>query len=93
MNTLCKPSLGGPGHVTKILQAQNWQKVDGFEPIYLEITDIDKKRFVVFERTINHLSFGYVHLPQLENYFSCFTSFFFLFFFFFFLFFFCHSYF
>ena len=44
------------------------------------ITGIDKKRFVVFERTINRLSFGCVCLPQLENYFSCFASFFLLFF-------------
>ena len=32
---LCKPSLGTLGHVTKILQAKNGQKVDDFEPIYL----------------------------------------------------------
>ena len=30
------------------------------------ITDIDEKWFVIFEHTINHLSFGYIHLPQLE---------------------------
>ena len=36
MNALCKPSLGALGHVTKILQAENFtgQKVE-FEPIYL----------------------------------------------------------
>ena len=39
-----------------------------------------KKWFVVFELTINHLSFGNVHLPQLENCFSCFASLFLLFF-------------
>ena len=32
---LFKPSLGAPGHVIKILQAENGQKVDKFEPIYL----------------------------------------------------------
>ena len=35
MIALCKPSLGAPGHVTKILLAKSRQKVDGFEPIYL----------------------------------------------------------
>ena len=32
---LCKPSLGAPGHVTTMLQAENGQKVDDFELIYL----------------------------------------------------------
>ena len=35
MNALCKPCLGAPGHVTKILQAESQQKVEDFEPIYL----------------------------------------------------------
>ena len=35
MNALFKSSLGAPGLVTKILQAENGQKVDKFEPIYL----------------------------------------------------------
>ena len=39
------------------------------------ITNIDEKWFVIFAHTINHLPFGYVRLPQLENYFSCFASF------------------
>ena len=34
MNALCKPSMGAPGYLTKILQAKNWLKVDEFEPIY-----------------------------------------------------------
>ena len=34
VNALCKPSLGTPGHVTKILETENGQKVDKFEPIY-----------------------------------------------------------
>ena len=80
MNALCKPSLGAPGHVTKIFHAENGQKVDKVEPIYF---DIDEKWFAVFEHTINRLSFGYVFLPQLENYFSCFRFFLLLFFFFF----------
>ena len=45
----------GAGHVTSILPAENWQKVDEFEPIYLDNTDIDEKRFVIFEHTIKHL--------------------------------------
>ena len=30
------------------------------------ITGIDENWFVIFEHTINYLSFGYVRLPQLE---------------------------
>ena len=33
-DAVCKPSLGAFGHVTKILQAENKQKVDEFESIY-----------------------------------------------------------
>ena len=36
MNALCKPSLGVRDHATKILQAENVQKVNEFEPIYLD---------------------------------------------------------
>ena len=35
INVLCKLSLGAPGHVTKMLQVENGQKVDDFEPIHL----------------------------------------------------------
>ena len=35
INALYKPSLGAPGHVTKILQVKNVQKFNEFEPIYL----------------------------------------------------------
>ena len=34
MNGLCKPSLKATGRVTKILQAENGQKVDDFKSIY-----------------------------------------------------------
>ena len=44
------------------------------------IFDIEEKWFVIFEHTINHLSFGYVCLPQLENYFSWFAFFSYFFF-------------
>ena len=67
-----------------MLQAENGQKVDKFEPMILCNNDIDGKWFVIFEHTINHLSFGYVRLPQLKCYFSYFASFFLLFFWFFF---------
>ena len=43
------------------------------------ITDIDDKWFVIFEHTINRLSFGYVRLPQLEYNFSSFFLLFLLF--------------
>ena len=35
INGLSKPSLWAPGHVTKMLQAKNGQKVDDLEPIRL----------------------------------------------------------
>ena len=35
MKALCVPSLGAPGHVTKIFQAENRQKGEEFESIYL----------------------------------------------------------
>ena len=31
----CKPSLRAPGHMTKLLQAENMLKVCDFEPIYI----------------------------------------------------------
>ena len=80
MNDLCKPGLEGPIHVTKMLQTKKEQKFDEFEPLYLSNPGMYEKWFVVFEYTINHLSFDYVCLPQLEYYFSCFASFFSLFF-------------
>ena len=58
--------------MNKILQAENGQNVDEFEHIYIAvITAIDEKWFVIVEHTINHLSFAYVRLPQLEYYLSC----------------------
>ena len=84
MNALCKSSLGAHSHVTKLLQAENGKKLTSSYQYYISvITDINEKWFVVFEHTINHLSFGYVSLPQLENYFSCFAFFFLTLFFFF----------
>ena len=78
VNASCKPSLGEPGRANKMLQAENGQKVDKFESIYLFpiVTDIDEKWTLVFEHAINHLSFGYFRLPQLKSYFSCFGIFF-----------------
>ena len=62
------------------LQAENGQKLTNMNQYILIITNINKKWFVIFEHTINHLSFGYVRLPQPEYYFSCFVSFFLVFF-------------
>ena len=42
INGLCKPSLDVPGHVTKILQAKNEQKVDNFELSISVNTDFDE---------------------------------------------------
>ena len=61
------------------LQAENGQKLTNLNQYILIITNINKKLFVIFEHTINHLSFGYVRLSQFEYYFSCFVSFFLLF--------------
>ena len=70
---LRKPSLGAPGYVTKMLQVENWQKVLNR---YISVNiNIDGKWFGIFEHTINHLSFGYVRLPQPEYYFSRFFLF------------------
>ena len=58
---------GAPGHVTRFLQPKNWQKMDEFKPVYLGNTaNINDKRFVIFENTINRISLGYVCLLQLE---------------------------
>ena len=35
MNALYKPSLEAPGNITKILQAENGQKFDKSEPLYV----------------------------------------------------------
>ena len=43
------------------------------------ITNTDQKWFVMFEHTLNYLSFGYVRSPQLECYFSSFFFFFIIF--------------
>ena len=74
----------GTGHVTKISQAKKMAKnLMNLKRCISVITDIDDKWFVIFERTINHLSFGYDRLPQHENYSSCFAFFFLDLFFFF----------
>ena len=65
MNALCKLSLGARGHGTKMLQAEIEQRVDEFNQYISLITDRDEKWFVIFEHIIDHLSFGYVRLPQL----------------------------
>ena len=75
INSVCKPSLGEPGNVTKILQAKMGKKLTSLNRYILVITDIDEKWFVIFEHTINHLSFGYARLPQLENFFFLFCFF------------------
>ena len=85
MNALRKPSLEVPGHVTIIVQAENVKKLTNLNQYISVMTDIDEKWFVILELTINQLSFDYVRLAQLGNYFSCsvifFLTFCFLFFF------------
>ena len=69
--------FGVPGHVTKMLQAENGLKMDDFKQYISVNTDFDGKWFVLFEHTINCLSFGNVRLLQPEYYFS-FLSFYFI---------------
>ena len=53
--------------MTRFLQAENWRKMDLLKPVYLGNTaNINDKRFVIFEDTINRISLGYVCLLQLE---------------------------
>ena len=49
---------------------KNWAILNRYISV---ITDIDGKWFVIFELTINRLSFGDVRLPQLEYFFFFFV--------------------
>ena len=69
MNALRKPSLGAPGHGPKFYRPKMGNKLTNLNRYISVITDIGEKWFVVFEHTINHLSFGYACLPQFEYYF------------------------
>ena len=65
MLALMQTKFGTPGHVTKILRpimGKNWTNLNRY---VLIITDIDKKWFLIFEHTNNHVCFGYVRLPHL----------------------------
>ena len=75
---------GRPATWTKFYRPKVGKKWTILNRYISVITNIDEKWFVVSEHTINWLSFGYIHLPQLEYYFSSFFSFFLLFFFWFF---------
>ena len=63
-----------------ILEFSEWKKVGKFEPIYLgkPIWTKNGLQFLSIPST-TLISFGYVHLPQFENYFSFCFFFFFLF--------------
>ena len=65
-------------NVTKICRLNVGRKWTILNRYISVITNIDEKWFVIFEHNINCLSFGYVHLPQLEYYFSFFPFFFFI---------------
>ena len=54
------------------------KKLTSLKRNFSVITDIDGNWFAISEYTFSHLSFSYVSLPQIENYFSCFVSFFLL---------------
>ena len=79
---LSKPSLGAPGRVAKFYRPKMGKNLTNLNRYISVITDIEEKRFVIFEYTVNHLSVDYVCLPQLEYYLSCFLfPYFFAFFF------------
>ena len=56
LNGLCKRSLKAPGIVTKMLHAENGQKVDDFEAMYLAKYQFFRKWFMFFLLTINYLT-------------------------------------
>ena len=61
--------FGGARSRDRNFREQKWaKKLTNLNRCILVITDIDKKRFVIFDYTINHLSFSYVRLPQFEYY-------------------------
>ena len=65
MLALMQTKFGTPGHVNKILRpimCKNWTNLNRY---VLIITDIDKKWFLIFEHTNNHVRFGYVRLLHL----------------------------
>ena len=75
--------LGASGHVTKIYKPKMGKKLTSLNRCISVITDIDEKWFEVIEYTINHLSFGYVRLPDLNPIFLVLHLFPYFFFFFF----------
>ena len=77
IQALRKLSLGAPGPVTKISRAKKGQKWMILNQYISGNTNTDEKWFVIFEHTINRLSFAYVRLHQPE-YFFLFCFFFFL---------------
>ena len=83
MNALHKPSLQAFGPVTNILKVENGQKLDEFEPVYVGNYRYWCKLFVIFEHTINRLSFGYARFASTWILFFLFCFFFLPFFFFF----------
>ena len=42
------------------------KKLTNLNQYIVVVVDIDEKWFVIFQRTINHLSFDYVRLPQSD---------------------------
>ena len=82
INGLCKPRLGAPSHVTKMLLAENEQKVDEIEPIYLGKKQFWLKMICDFGAHYQLPFFGCVRSLQHEYCFSSFFLFFCFFFFF-----------
>ena len=45
------------------------KKLTNLNQYIVVVVDIDEKWFVIFQHTINHLSFDYVRLPQSDFFF------------------------
>ena len=67
---------GCPVRRPKVYRPKMGKKLANLNRLIWVIIDIDEKRFVVFEHTIDHLAFGYVRLTQQKNQFFCFAFFF-----------------
>ena len=73
---LCANRVWGcPLRDQNIYRPKMGKKLTNLNQYITAITDTDEKWFMIFEHTINHLSFAYVRLPQPKYYFS-FASFF-----------------
>ena len=79
INGSCKPSLGTPGHVTKMLGLKMGRKLMSLNRYISVNTDFDEKWFVVFEPLSTAFLLVMFIYPNLNTIFVLFFLFFFLF--------------